>query len=109
MVNDSNMQEILKRDPQTQVMTTNTSDRVPNKSSRQALMASIRARRSVIESTDSSSDMNSDSAVVIKDTLVKMDQALNRVTDEEPSVICSNNKDNFNETSVYRDSYTLKH
>ena len=34
-------------------------------------MASIRARRSFIESTGSSSDMNPDSAVVIKDTLVK--------------------------------------
>ena len=71
MVNDSNMQEVSERDPQTQVMTTNTSDRVQNQSSRQALMASIRARRFFIESTDSSSDMNPDSAVVIEDTLGK--------------------------------------
>ena len=67
-------------------MTTNMSDRVQNQSSGQALMASIRARRFFIESTDSSSDMNPDSAVVIDDTLVKMAQALNRVTDEEPNV-----------------------
>ena len=49
-------------------MTNYTSDRVQNQSSRQALMASIRARRSFIESTDLTSDMNPDSAVVIEDT-----------------------------------------
>ena len=49
-------------------------------------MTSIRARRSFIDSTDSSSDMNLDSAVVIENTVVKMAQALDRVTDEEPSV-----------------------
>ena len=38
-----------------------------------------------------------------------MVQALNRVTDEEPSVTCSSNQDNFNETSVYKDGYTLEH
>ena len=70
-------------------------------------MASIRARRSFIESTDLSSDMNPDSAMVIEDTLVKMAQAFNKVTDEEPSVTCSSNQDNLNETSVYEDSYTL--
>ena len=63
-------------------------------------MASIRARRSFIKSTDSSSDMNPDSAVIIEDTLVKMAQALNRITDEEPSVTQNGNQDNFNETSV---------
>ena len=109
MVNDSNLQEVLERDQQTQVMTTNMSDRVQNQSSRQALMASIRARRSFIESTDSRSDMNPDSAVVIEDTLVKMAQALNRVTDKEPSVTCSDNKDYFYETSVYKDNYILEH
>ena len=57
---------IRERDPQTQVMANNMSDRVQNQSSRQVLMASIRARRSFIESTDLSSDMNTDSAVVIK-------------------------------------------
>ena len=72
MVNDSNTQEVSERDPQTHVMTTNTSDRVQNQSSRQALMASIKARRSFITSTDLSSDMNPDSAVVIEDNLVKM-------------------------------------
>ena len=109
MVNDSNTQEVSERDPQTQVMTTNMSDRVHNQSSSQALMAFSRARRSFIENTDSSSDMNPDSAVVIEDTLVKMAQALNRVTDEEPSVTCSDNKDNFDETSVYKDCYTQEH
>ena len=102
MVNDSNMQEVLERDPQTQVMIANTSDRVQNQSSRQALMASIIARRFFIESTDLRSDMNPDSVVVIKDTLVKMAQALNRVTDKEPGVTCSNNKDYLDETSVYK-------
>ena len=81
MVNDSSMQEVLERDPQTQVATTNTSDRVENQSSRQALMASIRAKRYFIESTDSSSDTNPDSAVVIEDTFVKMAQAPNKVTE----------------------------
>ena len=38
-----------------------------------------------------------------------MAQALNRVTDEEPSVTCTDNKDIFDETSVYEDSYTLEH
>ena len=71
MVNNFNMLEVLERDPQTHVMSTNTSERVQNQSFRQALMASIRARRSFIESTDSSSDMNPVSAVVIEDTLVK--------------------------------------
>ena len=33
--------------------------------------------------------------MVIEDTLVKMAQALNRVTDEEPHVTDSDNKDNF--------------
>ena len=53
--------------------------------------------------------MNPDSAVVIEDTWVKMAQALNRVTDEKPSVTCSGNQDDLNETSVYEDSYTLEH
>ena len=53
--------------------------------------------------------MNPDLAVVIEDTLVKMAQVLNRVTDEEPSVTRSNNKDYFDETLVYEDSYTLEH
>ena len=87
-------------------MISNTSGRVQNQSSRQALMASIRARSSFIDSTDLSSDMNPDSAVVIENTLVKMAQALNRVTDEEPSVTCSNN---FDAKSVLKDSYTIEH
>ena len=109
MVNDSNMQQVSERDPHTQVMTTNKSNRVHNQSSRQALMVFIKARRSFIESIDSSSDMNPDSAVVVEDTLVKMTQALNRVTDEEPSVTHSSDQDNLDETSVYKDSYTLEH
>ena len=72
MVNDSSTQEVSERDPQIQVITTNMSHRIQNQSSRQSLMASIKARRSFFESTDSSSDMNPDSAVVIEDTLVKM-------------------------------------
>ena len=72
-------------------------------------MASIRARRFFIRSTDSSSDMNPDSAVVIEIALVQTAQALNRVNDEEPSLTCSNNKEYFDETSVYKDSYTREH
>ena len=53
--------------------------------------------------------MNPDSAVVIENTLVKTAQALNRDTDEEPNVTHSDNKDNFDETSVYEDSYTPEH
>ena len=45
MVNDSSTQEALERNPHTQVMTPEMSDRAQNQSSRQALMASIRARR----------------------------------------------------------------
>ena len=63
-------------------MTTDTSNRVQNQSSRQVLMASIRARRSFIKSTDSSPDMSPDSAVVIEDALMEMAQALIRVNDE---------------------------
>ena len=105
MVKDSNMLELSERD----LHYTNQHVRNGTKSSRQALMASIRARRYFIESTDSSSDMNPDSAVVIEDTLVKMAQALNRVTDTEPSVTCNGNQDDLDETSVYKDSYTLEH
>ena len=105
MVNDSNMLEVSERDPHY----TYQYVRNGTKSSRQALMASIRPRRYFIESTDSSSDMNPDSAVVIEDTLVKMAQALNRVTDKEPSVTCNGNQDDLDETSVYMDSYTLEH
>ena len=64
-------------------------------------MTSIRARRSFIESTDLSSDMNPDTAVAIKDALVQTAQALNRVNDEDPSVIHSDNKEYFDDTSVY--------
>ena len=71
-------------------------------------MASTKARRSFTESTDLSSDMKPDLAVVIEDTLAQMAQALNRVNDKEPSVTCSNNKEYFDETSVYEDSYTLE-
>ena len=72
-------------------------------------MASVRARRSFIDSTDLSSDMNLDSAVVIENTLVKTAQALNRDMDEEPSITCNGNRHNFHEISVYEDSYTLEH
>ena len=109
MLNNCNAQEVLERDPQTQIMTTDTSNMVQNQSSRQALMASIRVRRSIIKSTDLSSEMNPDSALVIEDDLVQMAQALNRVNDEEPSVTHSNNKEYFDETSVYEDSYTLEY
>ena len=109
MVNYSNIQEVLERNLQTQVTTTNTSERVQNQSSRQALVACIRARRTFIESPDLSSDRNPYSAVVIENTLMKMAQALNRDTDEEPSVTHSNNKDNFDETLVYKDVYTIQH
>ena len=108
MVNDSNMQEVSERDSQTQVTTTNTSDRVQNQSFRQVLMGSIKARRSFIESTDLSSDMNQDSAVVIEDALVKMAQALNRDTDKEASVTGSGDQDSLDETSVYENNYTLE-
>ena len=52
MVNDSNAQEVLERNPHTQITMTETSDRAQNQSSRQALIASFRARRSFIEGTD---------------------------------------------------------
>ena len=64
MVNDFNTQ-VLERSPHTQVMTTKKAGRAQNQSSRQALMASIRARRSFIESTDLSSNVNPGLAVVI--------------------------------------------
>ena len=109
MVNDSNGQAVLERDPQTQIKTTEMLNRAQNQSSSQTLMASIRARRSLIESTDMSSDMNPDLAVVIEDALVQMAEAHNRVCDEVPNVIHSDNKEFFDETSVYEDSYTLEH
>ena len=85
------------------------SDRAQNQSSKQALMASIRARRSLLESMGSSSDMNPDLAVVIEDDLAQMAQALNRVNDEEPSVTCSD-KEYCDDISVCEDSYnTLEH
>ena len=108
MVNDSNTQKILERDPQIQIMTTDTSDRVQNQYSMQVLMASIRARRSFIEHPNLSSDMNPDSAVVIEDTLVQMAQTVNRVNGKEPSITCSDNKEYFDETSTYKYSYTLE-
>ena len=64
MVNDSNTQKVLERSQHTQVLT-ETSYRVQNQSSKQALMASMRARRSFIESTGLSSDVNPGLAVVI--------------------------------------------
>ena len=82
MVKDSNAQEVLERDPQTQIMTTEMSNGVHNQSSRQALMASIWARRSFIEITDLNSNMNPDLAVVIENPLVQMAQAFNKVNDE---------------------------
>ena len=36
-------------------------------------------------------------------------QALNGVTGEEPNITCSNIKDYLDETSVYKDNYTLEH
>ena len=69
-------------------------------------MASIKARKSFIESTHLSADMNLYSALVIEDTLA---QALNRVTNEEPSVAPSGDHDKLDKTSVYEDSYTLEH
>ena len=48
------------------------SNRVQNQSSRQALMVFIRARRSFIKGTDSSSDMNPDLVVIFEDALVQM-------------------------------------
>ena len=103
-VNDSNAQEVLERDPHTQITTTEMSDRAQNQSSRQALMAYIWARRSFIGSTDLSSDMNPDFTVMIEDAFALMAQALNGVNDEEPSVTHSDNKENSDETSVYEDS-----
>ena len=76
MVNDSNAQEVLEKEPQTQIITTQMSNRVHTQSSRQALMVSIKARRSFIKSMDSSSDMNPYLAVVIEDALMQMAQAL---------------------------------
>ena len=72
-------------------------------------MASIRVRRSFIESTDLSSDMNSDLAVVIEDTLALMTEAINKANDKEPNVTRSDKKENCDETPVYEDSYTLEH
>ena len=71
-------------------------------------MASIRARRSFIESTNSSSEMNTRFSCGYEDTLVKMAEALDRVTDEEPSITHSGIQDDLNETSVYEDSYALE-
>ena len=108
-VNDSNAQELVERDPHTQIMTIEMSDRAQNQSSRQALMPSIRARRSFIESMDLSLDMNPDLVVVIEGALALMAQAINKANDEEPSVTCSDNEENCDETFVYEDSYTLEH
>ena len=76
-------------------MTNEMSERAQNQSSRQALLVFIRARRSFIKSMDLSSDMNPDLVVVIEDTLAQMAEALNRLTDKEPNVMCSNNKEYF--------------
>ena len=38
-----------------------------------------------------------------------MAQALNRVTNEESNVTHSDNKDYFDVTSIYKDSYNLEH
>ena len=72
-------------------------------------MTSIKARRSFIESTDSGSDMNPDLSAVIEDTLVKMSQAINIVTDVEPSLTCSGDQGNLDETSAHEDSSILEH
>ena len=109
MVNNSNAQEVLERDPQTQIMTTEMSSWVQTQSSRQALMATIRAKRAFIKSMDSITDMNPYLAVVLDDALVWMVQALNRVNDEKPSVSHSDNKKYFDEIWVYDESYTLEH
>ena len=94
-MNDSNTQEALERSLHTQVMTTEISDRTQNQSSRQALMASIRARRSYIKSVDWSSDMDPDLAVVIEDALEFTAQAINKSNDKELSEMCSNKKENY--------------
>ena len=65
-------------------------------------MASIRARRSIIESTDFGSGMNPDLAVVIEVTLALTAQAINKANDEEPRVTHSDNKENCDDTSVYK-------
>ena len=70
-------------------------------------MTPFRARRSSIKSMDSSSDMNRDLALGIEDVLMLMAQAINKANDKEPSVTHSDNKENCDETSVYKDSYTL--
>ena len=72
-------------------------------------MASIRARRSFIESTDLSSDMNLALVVVIEDALAFTAQAINKANDEELSEMHSNEKENCDEASVYEDSHTLEH
>ena len=100
---------LLERNQHTQIMNTEMSDRSQIQSTRQVLMASTRARRSLIESMNLSSDMNPDSAVVIEDTLVLMAQAINNANDKESSVTHSDKKDNCDETSIYEDSYTLEH
>ena len=94
MVNDSNMQRRSREKPIYQVKTTEMSDRKQNQSSRQALMASIRARRSFIEGMDSSSDMNPYSAVVTEDALAFTAQAFNKTNDEELSGTHTNQKEN---------------
>ena len=53
--------------------------------------------------------MNPDSDAINQDTLVKMAQAINIVTDVEPSVTCSGDQDNLDETSACKDSSILEH
>ena len=53
--------------------------------------------------------MDLDLVVVIEDALALMAQAINNANDKEPSVTHSVNKETCDETSVYKDSYTLEH
>ena len=46
---------------------------------------------------------------MVEDTLMLMALPVNKANDEEPSATCSDNKENLDETSVFKDSYTLEH
>ena len=47
--------------------------------------------------------------MVIEYAFVLKAQAINKANEKEPSVTHSDNKETFDETSVYEDSYTLEH
>ena len=56
-----------------------------------------------------SSDINPDLAVVIEDALALMAQTINKANDKGSGVTHSDIKENYDETSVYENSYILEH